>query len=192
MAKRYDQMFALIDQIKPQVVIEVGVHRGVRSAKLCSRALRHQSRVSYHGYDVFDTVPEIYQEEALNGKGPPSKEDAEARLHGCGRGLNFSFTVGDTRKTLHGRHIVGDFAFIDGDHRIDAIEGDYKALSGSRCVVFDDYYRPGPNGYTPDLALYGANAVVDRLAERGRHVEILPIGDVCKHSGVSHLAVVWL
>lgn len=191
MAKRYDQMFALIDAVKPRRIVEVGVHHGLRAAKLCDRALRHQRRVEYVGYDVFDTMDDSFQEAALNGKGAPSRERAEARLMTCGAGLSADFEVGDTRQTLHGRTVKADFAFIDGDHRVDAIEGDYAALAGSRCVVFDDYYRPDAKGRTPDLALYGANTVVDRLAGEGRRVQILPMGDVCKHGGVSHLAVVW-
>ena len=192
MAKRYDQMFPLIDQVKPRRINEIGVHRGIRAAKLCARALEHRASVRYTGFDVFDTMDAAFQEEALNGKGAPSQQQAQARLLSLGGALKFEFVVGDTRKTLHGTEQSADFAFIDGDHRVDAIAGDYAAVAGARCVVFDDYYRPDENGYLPDLALYGANAVVDELAKAGRKVEILPVGDRCKHGGFSHLAVVWL
>jgi hypothetical protein len=192
MAKRYDQMFELIDRVRPATIVEVGVHRGVRGAKLCSRALLHRKRVRYIGYDVFDTVPAAFQEAALNGKGAPSQAQAEERLSGCGRGLAVEMVVGDTRETLHGRQVEADFAFIDGDHRVDAIAGDYAALAGATCVVFDDYYRPDRKGRMPDVELYGANQIVAQLEAQGARVEILPIGDECKHLGVSHLAVVWL
>lgn len=192
MAKRYDQMFALIDKVKPQTIVEVGVHRGVRGAKLSSRALEHSKPVRYVGYDVFDTVPMQFQADALNGKGAPSKAEALERLARCGRHLQVELIVGDTRETLHGREVVADFAFIDGDHRVEAVLGDYDALAGCKCVVFDDYYLPGENGQTPDLSLYGANQIVDALRDAGARVEILPEGDACKHGGVSHLAVVWL
>lgn len=191
MAKRYDQMFALIDKVKPQTIVEIGVHRGIRGAKLCSRALEHRKSVRYVGYDVFDTVSEEYQSEALNGKGAPSKANAEARLAGCGSGLTFEFVIGDTRDTLHGKTVEADFAFIDGDHRVDAIVGDYAALADARCVVFDDYYIADAGGIAPDLEQYGANQMVDALREAGAKVDILPIGDACKHGGYSHLAVVW-
>lgn len=190
MAKRYDQMFALIDQLRPRSIVEVGVHRGVRAAKLCSRALLHAPTVDYLGFDVFDTLGEDFQEAALNGKGAPSQAEAERRLSRS-VGTRYRFEVGDTRETLHGRQVEADFAFIDGDHRVDAIAGDYAALAGAGCVVFDDYYRPDKRGNLPDLALYGANSLVDGLAAQGRKVEVLPIGDECKHGGVSHLAVVW-
>ena len=191
MAKRYDQMFELIDRVKPRKIVEVGVHRGIRAAKLCNRAMCHNQDIDYVGYDVFDTVDSEYQEDALNGKGAPSQDQAKERLDGV-RGLVHSFVIGDTRETLHGQHIKADFVFIDGDHRIDAIEGDYEALKGAKCVVFDDYYAIDRNGHLPDITLYGANATVESLRAEGRKVSILPVGDECKHGGVSHLAVVWL
>lgn len=191
MAKRYDQMFPLIDQVKPRRIIEIGVHRGIRAAKLCARALEHRSSVRYTGFDVFDTMNAEFQEQALNGKGAPNEQQAKARLLSLGGGLKFEFAIGDTRKTLHGTEQMVDFAFIDGDHRVDAIAGDYAAVAGAECVVFDDYYRPDENGHLPDLTLYGANATVDALMAAGRRVEILPAGDRCKHGGYSHLAVVW-
>ncbi len=33
-----------------------------------------------------------------------------------------------------------DFAFIDGDHRVEAIRRDYAALAKSDVIVFDDFY----------------------------------------------------
>lgn len=191
MAKRYDQMFAIIDKVKPGVIVEVGVHRGIRGAKLCAQALTHRKQVRYIGYDVFDTVGEKFQQDALNGKGLPSRQQAEERLRGLGKGIAVEFVVGDTRETLHGNDVQADFAFIDGDHRVEAVVGDYAALSSVGCVVFDDYYKPDKAGRVPDLTKYGANEVVDTLADLGAKVEILPVGDQCKHGGVSHLAVVW-
>jgi hypothetical protein len=185
MAKRYDQMLALIDEIKPTSIIEVGVHRGMRANQLCTQATRYGG-VEYLGFDVFDTMDAEFQEAALNGKGMPSMDVAAGRLKRIDW-LKFSFVVGDTRETLHSKPRMADFAFIDGDHRVDAIRGDYEALKSCTVVVFDDYYVGDDK---PDLALYGANAVVDALPTE--LVEILPVGDKCKHGGYSHLAVVRL
>lgn len=185
MAKRYDQMLALIDEVKPTSIIEVGVHRGMRANQLCTHAAGYRE-VTYTGFDVFDTMDADFQEAALNGKGMPSKDVAAARLKRIDM-LDFSFVVGDTRDTLHGKARYADFAFIDGDHRVDAIRGDYEALKDCKIVVFDDYYVGDDK---PDTALYGANQIVDALPHE--RVEILPIGDPCKHGGMSHLAVVRL
>lgn len=189
MAQRYDQMHALIDELRPRRIVEVGVHRGIRAAKLCARALLHWPAVDYVGYDVFDTMDDAFQDAALNGKGAPSEADAARRLSAV-EGATFRFVVGDTRETLHGALIPADFAFIDGDHRVDAIAGDYAALATAPCVVFDDYYVPDARGACPDLTRYGANQTVNALRAQGRDVVILPVGDACNRGGEVRLAVV--
>jgi hypothetical protein len=185
-AKRYEQMLRLVEQVKPRAIVEIGVHRGVRAEMLCREALKHSSGVTYAGYDVFDSADEHFQAEALNGKGAPSKEQAMSRLNTI-KGLAHMLVVGDTRETLAGKKVQADFAFIDGDHRVEAIQSDYDALADCPCVVFDDYYTGGDL----DLTKYGANAVVDALKAKGMRVEILPTKDRCNHGAFTQLAVVW-
>lgn len=191
MAKRYDQMISLVQKIKPKTIVEVGVHRGMRASKLCRTALELNA-VKYTGYDVFETMGAEFQEAALNGKGEPTEAAARRRLDDIEGKFSYQFVIGDTRDTLHGQDVKADFAFIDGDHRVDAIAGDYDALKNCKCVVFDDFYCLDAQGNLPDLSLYGANKTVDALIADGREVQILPVGDQCKHGGNSHLAVVWL
>lgn len=192
MAKRYDQMQELVEHVRPERIVEIGVHRGVRAAKMCRWAIcSHKSPVEYVGYDVFDTVGNDFHAAALNGKGEPNRDSAERRLgnvSGAGR-LKWQMVVGDTRQTLHGATVRCDFAFVDGDHRVDAIRGDAAALD-CPLIVFDDYYLPGPNGELPDLGLYGANAVVEEYRAAGAAVELLPHKDRCNHGAYAVLAVV--
>lgn len=194
MAQRYDQMEALVRNAKPASIVEVGVHRGTRASKMCEWALRsHDDALVYVGFDVFDTVGEQFHVDALNGKGLPSESFAAGRLDAVAarhRGrMSWAFSIGDTRKTLHGSTIPCDFAFVDGDHRVDAIRGDAAALD-CPVIVFDDYYLPGPNGELPDLTLYGANAVVEEYRAAGASVELLPHKDRCDHGAYAVLAVV--
>lgn len=189
MAKRYSQLLDLVAQLRPKHIIEVGVHRAIRGAKMCAAAKARR----YTGFDVFDTRPVGFQEEALNGKGMVDATAARRRLDELamnGSGFSYELVVGDTRDTLHGKPRVADLAFIDGDHRVDAIAGDYAALASCPVVVFDDYYRPDEQGRTPDLSLYGANQTVEACIAAGLSVEILPAADVCAHGGVAHLVVV--
>ena len=199
MATRYDQLLSLIDQHKPHLIIEVGVHRAVRAVAMCERALKHHKAVDYMGFDVFETMGQKFQEEALNGKGMPTEAHARYALRRAQnvatanrRSLGFNLVIGDTRQTLHGRPagFYGALAFIDGDHRVECIRADYEALKACPVVVFDDYYVPDARGVTVDLAKYGANAVVAELEHYGAKVEILPAADPCKHGGVIKLAVV--
>jgi hypothetical protein len=209
MATRYDQLLALIDQHKPDAIVEVGVHRAVRAVAMSERALRHHRKVQYIGFDVFETMGQKFQEEALNGKGMPTEAHARHQLKRAQNvakanrtELDVYLVVGDTRKTLHGMggHPEGvvippwgsttTLAFIDGDHRVECIRADYEALKECPVVVFDDYYCPDARGTTVDLVKYGANAVVAELEHYGAKVEVLPAADPCKHGGVIKLAVV--
>lgn len=192
--RRYRQMVDLVAQVKPRTIIEVGVHEGKRAVMLCEAALkyrRHDKTILYTGFDVFDTESAEFQQAALNGKGTTSEQRARDRLTALVPLLEFDFVVGDTAKTLKGKLYMADFAFIDGDHRVEVIRSDYQALKGSTCVAFDDYYRPGAAGEIPDLDKYGANQLVDELKAEGRRVEILPQGDRCNHGAMAHIAVVW-
>ena len=188
MAKRYSQLIDLAAKLKPKHIIEVGVHRGIRAAKMCDAA----SAARYTGFDVFDTLPVSFQDDALNGKGMVGPADARRRLDAmaAGGGFKYELVIGDTRDTLHPHPRVADLAFIDGDHRVEAIAGDYAALAGCPVVVFDDFYLPDEQGHTPDLALYGANQTIEACRAAGLSVEILPNGDRCAHGGISHLVVV--
>jgi hypothetical protein len=55
--------------------------------------------------------------------------------------------------------------------------------------VFDDYYTPGRSGELPNLDEYGANRIVDSLAET-HDVSFLPTKDRCNHGAFTQLAVV--
>lgn len=192
MAKRYDQIMSLIDEIKPGVIIEVGIHRGMRAMLMCERALMHREDVSYLGFDVFETMDEAFHRDALNGKGIPQRSVAESRMQSIKErwgSFDWKFVEGDTRLTLHGSCVVGDLAFIDGDHRVDVIRGDAAAI-GCRVMVFDDYYLPGQDGKIPDLKQYGANVVVDEFRADGARVSVLPVMDRCDHGAMAALAVV--
>lgn len=194
MAKRYNQLLSLIAEVKPRKIVEVGVHRGKRAAAMSIEMMRHVHEGEYLGFDVFDTMGEAFQKAALNGKGTPTEKEARAALSPVAAaylGFKYRFVIGDTAKTLHGNPIDCDFAFIDGDHRVSAIRGDWEAVSGAKIVVFDDYYSPGMSGQIPDLKRYGSNAVVDELMESGKHVAILPVADLCNHGAYTQLAVVW-
>lgn len=194
MAVRYAQLEDLVDEVKPARIVEVGVHTGRRSVLMCTRALLHVPEVHFVGYDVFDTMTDEFQLEALNGKGATSfdrfKNTMDTRLPSTGR-VSWEVIIGNTRETLHPFQIEADFAFIDGDHRAEVIAGDFAAIRGAaRMVVFDDYFRPDFKDRLPDLDVYGANKIVDALPKS--MVEILPRSDQSRYGGVSHLAVVRL
>lgn len=194
MKNRYDQLIPLIRAAAPKILVEVGVHRAMRSTLMCHTALRESHQISFVGYDVFETKDQAFHARALNGKGIPSQQVAERRMREMvleypAGSVKWKFVIGDTQDTLHKNPIVCDFAFVDGDHRVEMIRGDAAGLS-CPCIVFDDYYTPGPDGKLTDLSKYGANAVVDEYAAAGCQVEVLPKQDMTKEGCYASLAVV--
>jgi hypothetical protein len=193
MSKRYEQLIPLIQTCKPRCIVEVGVHKAKRSVKMCEAALKF-GPVHYIGYDVFDTMGAQFQAEALNGKGPATEAHARDKLNALARvrsGFTYELIVGDTRNTLHGRGVKADFAFIDGDHRAEVIEGDYLALHLSPVIVLDDYYVENEGRMPVDLAKHGANSLVGNLRISGHRVEVFPVADWCNAGPLVKLAVVF-
>lgn len=192
MTKRYDQLLDIIRERAPSVLVEVGVHNALRGRRMCEAARERVPAVKYMGYDVFETETYGFHKRALNGKGIPSQRAAEVRMMNLAReigGVHWAFTVGDTARTLHGKRVACDFAFIDGDHRVEMIRGDAAALD-CPCIVFDDYYTEGPDGRLADVEKYGANVVVAELGNAGRRVTVLPKRDLTKEGCFSSLVMV--
>lgn len=181
---RYDQLLSIVDELRPATIVEVGVARGERARAMVLQALRHRPNVHYTGYDVFETRDAVFHAAAFNLKAVSKRADCAAMLAGIAKlnpGFMFEFVVGDTRDTLHGKSIAVDLAFIDGDHRVDAIACDYQALMGSATVVLDDYYTADVAGMQPDIRAVGCNRLVDRL--KGAAM-LLPAHDPVRGGGM--------
>lgn len=188
-SRRYDQLIDIVREVRPKTIVEIGVHKGLRSALMCREALRFQEKVAYFGFDVFDQEDAQFHADALNGKGMPSEQQAARRLNELGPALAWKFVKGDTRATLHHeRHFQADLVFIDGDHRLEVIRGDYAPFAKSQCVVFDDYYSSSLT--TVDLSRYGCNWLIEELRATDLPVEILPVKDMTVTGAWTQLVVV--
>lgn len=186
---RYDQLLTLIDEHKPRVIVEVGVARAERAYAMAEQALCHHRDVKYIGYDVFETKDPAFHAAAFNLKKVDSQAVCASKLRMIQHRLpsfQFSLVVGDTRDTLHGKAVHADLAFIDGDHRVDAIGNDYDALRSSPVVVLDDYYTADERG-CPDINVVGCNRLVEELNGR---VTLLPMKDQVRDGGLVQMAVV--
>lgn len=188
-SRRYDQLIDIVREVRPRTIVEIGVHKGLRAALMCREALKFQEKVAYFGFDVFDQEDAQFHADALNGKGMPSEQQAARRLNELGPALAWKFVKGDTRVTLHHeRHFQADLVFIDGDHRLEVIRGDYEPFREARCVVLDDLYTSSLT--TVDLEKYGCNGLVKDLQQHGKKVEILPVKDMTVTGAWTQLVVV--
>jgi methyltransferase family protein len=178
---RYNQLLPLIDEAKPQTIVEIGTHLGIRAVQMCLQALHHHERVHYIGYDLFEDATDENHRIEMNGKGRAYMEAPIARLEAIAGNLpQFSYTLikGNTRETLHGDTVKADFVFIDGGHSVETIRGDYEAVKGSKVVVFDDYYTG------VDTEKFGCNRIVADLPHR-----VLPAMDRVVGGGAVQMVV---
>ena len=147
---RYDELIAIAAKKKPDVLIEIGTHKGARAKLLKAHCKR------YYGFDLWEAGNEETDKRESNGKGRSTKAQAEAALAGS----SFELIAGDTTETLArfcSRRINADFVFIDGGHSVATIKSDWEwvrqMLNPGAVVVFDDHY-------TPERPGFGCNSIV--------------------------------
>lgn len=187
-ASRYSQLQTLISVVKPRTIIEIGTHRGTSAVAMCLEALKHRSKVHYHGFDVFETKDEDFHRLAFNGKGIPNRQFAHDRLKSIRSqfpSFTFELIEGETSATLHHRSMRADFVFLDGDHRVEVINRDYMAVAKSSVIVFDDFYDPDSAEGRKLCGKFGCNQLVTALND----VTILPLADNFQHTGPIRMAV---
>ncbi|MDZ4254581.1 MAG: class I SAM-dependent methyltransferase [Sulfuritalea sp.] len=150
---RYDKLVALAAEKKPDVLIEVGMHRGNNAKRLKAHCK------IYFGLDLWEAGNEETDKRESNGKGRSTKVQAAEALVGA----RFELIAGDTRQTLkalYERGVLADFVFIDGGHSVETIASDWKWISqmlkAGAVVVFDDHY-------TPERPGFGCNSIVARI-----------------------------
>lgn len=147
--QRYKNLFLEIADCKPSVILEVGTWNGEHAQKMIEEGLKHNSRIHYIGFDLFE---EITKEQIIEENSKKQKADfldVLAKLEKI-PGANIRLVVGNTRETI--KNIPGqpvDFIFIDGGHSLETIESDWKNLQKfitiDTVIILDDYY---PNDNT--------------------------------------------
>lgn len=191
--KRYAELIGLVEKVKPETIVEIGVWKGKRACQMAAAALSHNPFVVYTGFDLFEEATDETNEAELNAKrNIPLVRVTETlnRFKERFPGFSFQLIKGNTRETLAGEQICADFVFIDGGHSVDTIRSDYEAVKSSPVVVFDDYYSEDDAGNLGvNLNLVGANRLVEELIEH-KAVEIIHTGDKLKGGGCVDLAVV--
>lgn len=180
---RYSHLLELIDSHKPQSIVEIGVWNGANAIRMIKRALRHNTKITYTGYDLFEDATLETDKREFNVKGH-NRVNAVAAYIKAETGIVPMLVKGDTRKTLIST--VADFVFLDGGHSVKTIRSDYERVCNSKVVVLDDYYTSDGQG-CPDTSKYGCNQL---LASLSVPFDVLPTKDPVKDGGYTQLVVV--
>ena len=154
--RRYEYLTDVVNIVKPETIIEVGVARGENAQRMIQAA---GFNVEYTGFDVFDNSDKEWHKLVGNGKGVLNEEQIRSKLEPlCSQ---VDLVKGFTQETLWAQDYIADLVFIDGDLRSSMIIGDHKAVAGSKVIVFDDYYTAANGEYSPPD--FGCNIIVDEL-----------------------------
>jgi hypothetical protein len=95
--QRYKQIIEIIDDTKPESIVEIGVWNGQRAIEMASAALIHHAKVSYHGFDLFETATDRTDQEEMNAKRHCTLADVRAKLNDFKKmnpGFSFKLTKG--------------------------------------------------------------------------------------------------
>jgi len=179
-ARRYRQLSAIIDEIKPRRLLEVGACRGERALQMIGDCLRYHEAgdISYWGFDLFEhATPQLLAKEFSSEKPPLPRAVVEARLRATGAYINL--IQGDTRETLAKHRVPADLFFVDGGHSWETIAADWKALEpcvyDGAVVVFDDCYTPQSSGLPSGV---GSQKLIGELLDTGLwEIEPLAVED---------------
>lgn len=151
---RYNCLLDLIDELKPQSILEIGTWTAVHACELIRRAQQHRDQVLYVGFDLFKTAP-AYE---LSKPAPLHRPEILARLKETG--ARIVLIEGDTRESLARASLSPvDLIYIDGGHSLQTVRNDWKQTQRfahrETVWVLDDYY--------PDRLDCGCRSVVDSL-----------------------------
>lgn len=185
---RKNQLYKIIDTLKPTSILEFGTWNGLNAIAMCSVALKHNKTVTYYGVDVFEEgTPELCEAE-LNVKAKTTLEQVTAlftEFKQTNPGFEFYLFKNNSNEVTVADDFKVDLAFIDGGHSLETIKHDYEQIKGrAKCIVFDDYYEKDAQGNCVDTTKYGCNKLVGEI-----NAVVLPAKDPVSLGGVCHLAV---
>lgn len=167
--RRYEQILAEIDHVKPKTILEIGTNDGLNAVRMFDRASRHREDVEYFGFDLFENMSRsTFLHEFSLTVPAQDKVSAYMRAHGVTRQTLFTGNTVESMKSAKLPKI--DLAFIDGGHSQETVAADWrnlqKFLHSDSVVYFDDY----PN--------WGIRPVVDSIDRKAWDVRILPVVDI--------------
>lgn len=160
--KRYSILLFLILVNRPKSILEIGVYNGVRAREMIEAAKVFNSNIDYYGFDLFEIMSQNILTEELS-KIPLSEKQIKIFLSKIG---NIQLFKGYSQTTLKSFNEKVDFVFIDGGHKIETIENDWrncqKLLKKNSVVIFDDYFFNNKNL----VKEFGCNKVVKQISNK--------------------------
>jgi predicted O-methyltransferase YrrM len=167
-------IYALIHQLKPQSVLEVGTHIGA-SMLYIARALKSGGGkiTTVDIQDVNDPETGAWKSGGLRA----SPKEMAAQL-GCADQV--TFIAKPSIDYLYTTDETFDFIFLDGDHSAKAVYEEVAAalkhLRPNGIILLHDYYPDGKALFPDGNIIYGPFRALNRIMHENSAINILPLG----------------
>lgn len=138
---RHAQLPAIIAEVKPHRILEIGCHRGFTTRVLIDEALKCRAFVTYHGLDLFEpSAPRAnaHLHETLNKRKPPSEKKVERLLQTYPR-VTWRLVKGPSA-SYPAQSLPYDLVFIDGSYLAEDIGEDIVRLCEAKCIVVNNFF----------------------------------------------------
>jgi predicted O-methyltransferase YrrM len=170
---RYAQLLDVIDEVKPESIVEIGTWSGHNAARMIQQTAKYKpiADVFYQGFDLFEGMTGEQFRRELSKHGWDERV-VEKKLEATG--AHIELVAGDTKETLRGNQdFIADLYFVDGGHSEETIANDaghvLAWIEDNALAIFDDYYHAGkPEGV-------GCNKVIDALDSNEFEITHLPV-----------------
>lgn len=163
----WNNLFATIDLVKPQNILEIGTWNGDHALRMIATAQRYHPVIHYYGVDLFEDMdPATFQQEFSKG-GKNTMAEIQKKLEKTGAVI--TLYKGNTKALLPQLDLSPmDFIFIDGGESPETIINDWncakKLMHAHTKVIFSCY---------TNIENFGCNKIVDNLDRKEYMVEIL-------------------
>ena len=168
-------LYALINALQPQAVLEIGTHIGA-STHYMARALARGGKGLLTTVDIYDVNDPAHGAWRAAGL-PQSPRDCAQRLGTAGRVRFVTAPAQDFMRDARERY---DFIFLDGDHRAPAVYAELSAalalLNPGGVILLHDYYPGAAPLFADGTIIAGPFHALRRAQAEQPALGVLPLG----------------
>lgn len=168
-------LYALINALQPQAVLEIGTHIGA-STQYIARALARGGNgmlTTVDIYDVNDPARGAWRTAGL-------RQSPQSCAQSLGTAGRIRFETAPALGYMRETHARYDFIFLDGDHRAPAVYGELAAaltlLNPGGVILLHDYYPEARPLFADGNIIAGPYHALNRAMREQAGLSVLPLG----------------
>lgn len=164
---------ALVGELKPERVLEIGTHIGFSTVTLAATLAENGSRITTVDVcDVNDPRQRLWEQYGM-AHSPAELVDGLAPVE---------FVVSDSLSYLSQTSDRYDFIFLDGDHAANTVYRELplalSRLTSDGVILMHDFFPQARRLWPRGELIVGPSLATDRLQREGYPVRIAPLGEL--------------